>query len=74
MLLGSLVCLPNLYEELPALHPTTADLVLTKFTDVKVNARHSPGWKYACILSGPLSLSDVSGLGVRALWINAQPL
>uniref|UniRef100_A0A8C5FTB2 Ral GTPase activating protein catalytic subunit alpha 1 n=1 Tax=Gadus morhua TaxID=8049 RepID=A0A8C5FTB2_GADMO len=41
VLLGSLVCLPNLYEELPALHPTTADLVLTKFTDVKVNARHS---------------------------------
>ncbi|XP_030212660.1 ral GTPase-activating protein subunit alpha-1 isoform X2 [Gadus morhua] len=35
VLLGSLVCLPNLYEELPALHPTTADLVLTKFTDVK---------------------------------------
>ncbi|CAL8285651.1 unnamed protein product [Lota lota] len=35
VLLGSLVCLPNLYEELPALHPTTADLVLTKFPDVK---------------------------------------
>lgn len=36
ILLGSLVCFPNLYEELPALHPTTADVVLTKFPDVKV--------------------------------------
>ena len=36
ILLGSLVCFPNLYAELPALHPTTADTVLTKFTDVKV--------------------------------------
>uniref|UniRef100_A0A3P9HWR6 Ral GTPase activating protein, alpha subunit 1 (catalytic) n=1 Tax=Oryzias latipes TaxID=8090 RepID=A0A3P9HWR6_ORYLA len=35
ILLGSLVCFPNLYEELPALHPTTADVVLTKFPDVK---------------------------------------
>ncbi|MGH0171161.1 UNVERIFIED_CONTAM: hypothetical protein FKN15_060380 [Acipenser sinensis] len=35
ILLGSLVCFPNLYEELPALHPTTADMVLTRFTDVK---------------------------------------
>ncbi|XP_028993979.1 ral GTPase-activating protein subunit alpha-1 isoform X8 [Betta splendens] len=34
-LLGSLVCFPNLYGDLPALHPTTADMVLTKFTDVK---------------------------------------
>lgn len=36
ILLGSLVCLPNLYNELPALHPTTADIIMTKFTDVKV--------------------------------------
>uniref|UniRef100_A0A8C2XV64 Ral GTPase activating protein catalytic subunit alpha 1 n=1 Tax=Cyclopterus lumpus TaxID=8103 RepID=A0A8C2XV64_CYCLU len=36
ILLGSLVCFPNLYEELPALHPTTADVVLTKFPDVKL--------------------------------------
>ncbi|MBN3319382.1 RGPA1 protein, partial [Atractosteus spatula] len=36
ILLGSLVCLPNLYEELPALHPTTADVVMTKFRDVKM--------------------------------------
>uniref|UniRef100_A0A6Q2XY88 Rap-GAP domain-containing protein n=1 Tax=Esox lucius TaxID=8010 RepID=A0A6Q2XY88_ESOLU len=35
ILLGSLVCFPNLYEELPALHPTTADVVMTKFRDVK---------------------------------------
>ncbi|KAK1792890.1 hypothetical protein P4O66_001621 [Electrophorus voltai] len=35
VLLGSLVCFPNLYEELPALHPTTADIALTKFKDVK---------------------------------------
>lgn len=36
ILLGSLVCFPNFYGELPALHPTTADVVLTKFPDVKV--------------------------------------
>ncbi|XP_064179327.1 ral GTPase-activating protein subunit alpha-1 isoform X3 [Anguilla rostrata] len=35
ILLGSLVCFPNLYEELPALHPTMADVVMTKFKDVK---------------------------------------
>ncbi|KAM9842312.1 ral GTPase-activating protein subunit alpha-1 [Aulostomus maculatus] len=35
ILLGSLVCFPNLYGELPALHPTTADVALTKFPDVK---------------------------------------
>uniref|UniRef100_A0A672FQZ1 Ral GTPase activating protein, alpha subunit 1 (catalytic) n=1 Tax=Salarias fasciatus TaxID=181472 RepID=A0A672FQZ1_SALFA len=35
ILLGSLVCFPNLYGELPALHPTTADVVLSKFPDVK---------------------------------------
>uniref|UniRef100_A0A3P9BLH7 Ral GTPase activating protein catalytic subunit alpha 1 n=1 Tax=Maylandia zebra TaxID=106582 RepID=A0A3P9BLH7_9CICH len=35
ILLGSLVCFPNFYGELPALHPTTADVVLTKFPDVK---------------------------------------
>lgn len=36
ILLGSLVCFPNLYGELPALHPTTSEVVLTKFPDVKV--------------------------------------
>ncbi|KAG2457840.1 RGPA1 protein, partial [Polypterus senegalus] len=35
ILLGSLVCFPNLYSELPALHPITADVVLTQFTDIK---------------------------------------
>ncbi|XP_068608138.1 ral GTPase-activating protein subunit alpha-1 [Brachionichthys hirsutus] len=35
ILLGSLVCFPNFYGELPALHPTTADVALTKFPDVK---------------------------------------
>ncbi|XP_057199039.1 ral GTPase-activating protein subunit alpha-1 isoform X7 [Triplophysa rosa] len=35
ILLGSLVCIPNLYKELPALHPTTAEIIMTKFTDVK---------------------------------------
>uniref|UniRef100_A0A674PAB2 Ral GTPase activating protein catalytic subunit alpha 1 n=1 Tax=Takifugu rubripes TaxID=31033 RepID=A0A674PAB2_TAKRU len=35
ILLGSLVCFPNLYGELPALHPTTSEVVLTKFPDVK---------------------------------------
>lgn len=33
ILLGSLVCFPNFYGELPALHPTTAEVVLTKFPD-----------------------------------------
>lgn len=41
ILLGSLVCFPNLYGELPALHPTTADVVLTKFPDVKVDGSNS---------------------------------
>lgn len=41
ILLGSLVCFPNLYGELPALHPTTAEVVLTKFPDVKVYGRSS---------------------------------
>lgn len=33
--------MPNLYGELPALHPTTADVALRKFPDVKVNKRSS---------------------------------
>lgn len=40
ILLGSLVCFPNFYRELPALHPTTAEVVLTKFPDVKVDRRN----------------------------------
>ncbi|KAM3842847.1 ral GTPase-activating protein subunit alpha-1 [Diretmus argenteus] len=57
ILLGSLVCFPNLYEELPALHPTTADVVLTKFTDVKehiikhilTSARDEPSAPARCV-------------------------
>ncbi|XP_059209917.1 ral GTPase-activating protein subunit alpha-1 isoform X1 [Centropristis striata] len=57
ILLGSLVCFPNLYEELPALHPTTADVVLTKFPDVKehiiktilTSARDEPSAQARCV-------------------------
>ncbi|CAH2328384.1 ral GTPase-activating subunit alpha-1 isoform X4 [Pelobates cultripes] len=35
VLLGSLVCFPNLYQELPALHPSSSDIVMSQFTDVK---------------------------------------
>lgn len=36
VLLGSLVCFPNLYHELPALHPNIPDIAVSQFTDVKV--------------------------------------
>uniref|UniRef100_A0A670ZJU8 Ral GTPase activating protein catalytic subunit alpha 1 n=1 Tax=Pseudonaja textilis TaxID=8673 RepID=A0A670ZJU8_PSETE len=36
VLLGSLVCFPNLYCELSALHPNTPDIVVSQFTEVKV--------------------------------------
>ncbi|XP_017331304.1 ral GTPase-activating protein subunit alpha-1 isoform X2 [Ictalurus punctatus] len=57
ILLGSLVCFPNLYEELPALHPTTADVILTKFKDVKehiikhilTSARDEPSAPARCV-------------------------
>ncbi|XP_071389104.1 ral GTPase-activating protein subunit alpha-1 [Centroberyx affinis] len=57
ILLGSLVCFPNLYEELPALHPTTAEVVLNKFTDVKehiikhilTSARDEPSAPARCV-------------------------
>lgn len=57
VLLGSLVCLPNLYNELPALHPTTADIIMTKFTDVKehiikhilTSARDEPSAPARCV-------------------------
>ncbi|XP_052009334.1 ral GTPase-activating protein subunit alpha-1-like isoform X1 [Xyrauchen texanus] len=57
ILLGSLVCLPNLYKELPALHPTTADIIMTKFTDVKehiikdilTSARDEPSAPARCV-------------------------
>ncbi|XP_063356125.1 ral GTPase-activating protein subunit alpha-1 isoform X9 [Pelmatolapia mariae] len=57
ILLGSLVCFPNFYGELPALHPTTADMVLTKFPDVKehiiktilTSARDEPSAPARCV-------------------------
>ncbi|PIO37497.1 hypothetical protein AB205_0000690 [Aquarana catesbeiana] len=60
VLLGSLVCFPNLYQELPALHPGSSEIVMSQFTDVKEltiktvlsSAREEP--------SGPAS--DVVGL------------
>uniref|UniRef100_A0A3Q3WB60 Rap-GAP domain-containing protein n=1 Tax=Mola mola TaxID=94237 RepID=A0A3Q3WB60_MOLML len=57
ILLGSLVCFPNLYGELPALHPTIAEVVLTKFPDVKehviktilTSARDEPSAPARCV-------------------------
>ncbi|XP_037096839.1 ral GTPase-activating protein subunit alpha-1 isoform X8 [Syngnathus acus] len=57
ILLGSLVCFPNFYGELPALHPTTADVALTMFPDVKehiiktimTSARDEPSAPARCV-------------------------
>ncbi|XP_077587946.1 ral GTPase-activating protein subunit alpha-1 isoform X7 [Stigmatopora nigra] len=57
ILLGSLVCFPNFFGELPALHPTTADVALTKFSDVKehiiktilTSARDEPSAPARCV-------------------------
>ncbi|XP_061467651.1 ral GTPase-activating protein subunit alpha-1 isoform X7 [Rhineura floridana] len=57
VLLGSLVCFPNLYCELPALHPTTPDIVVSPFTDVKEliiktilsSAREEPSGPARCV-------------------------
>ncbi|XP_013877827.1 ral GTPase-activating protein subunit alpha-1 isoform X5 [Austrofundulus limnaeus] len=57
ILLGSLVCFSNFYEDLAALHPTTADVVLTKFPDVKehiiktilTSARDEPSAPARCV-------------------------
>ncbi|XP_078515488.1 ral GTPase-activating protein subunit alpha-1 isoform X4 [Lissotriton helveticus] len=35
VLLGSLVCFPNLYRALPSLHPNMSEIVVSQFTDVK---------------------------------------
>ncbi|XP_069494533.1 ral GTPase-activating protein subunit alpha-1 isoform X2 [Ambystoma mexicanum] len=35
VLLGSLVCFPNLYQALPALHPNTPEIAVSQFSDVK---------------------------------------
>ncbi|XP_047677714.1 ral GTPase-activating protein subunit alpha-1 isoform X4 [Tachysurus fulvidraco] len=64
ILLGSLVCFPNLYEELPALHPTTADVIPTKFKDVKehiiknilTSARDEPSAPARCVALCSLGL------------------
>ncbi|XP_044127388.1 ral GTPase-activating protein subunit alpha-1 isoform X4 [Bufo gargarizans] len=57
VLLGSLVCFPNLYQELPALHPTGSEIVMSKFTDVKEltiktvlnSAREEPSGPARCV-------------------------
>uniref|UniRef100_A0A8C0QS73 Ral GTPase activating protein catalytic subunit alpha 1 n=1 Tax=Chelonoidis abingdonii TaxID=106734 RepID=A0A8C0QS73_CHEAB len=57
VLLGSLVCFPNLYCELPALHPNTPDIVVSHFTDVKEltiktvlsSAREEPSGPARCV-------------------------
>lgn len=35
VLLGSLVCFPNLYRALPSLHPNMSDIAVSQFSDVK---------------------------------------
>ncbi|XP_041431269.1 ral GTPase-activating protein subunit alpha-1 isoform X6 [Xenopus laevis] len=57
VLLGSLVCFPNLYQELPALHPSSSDVVMSHFTDVKEltiktvlkSAREEPSGPARCV-------------------------
>ncbi|NP_001362244.1 ral GTPase-activating protein subunit alpha-1 [Xenopus tropicalis] len=57
VLLGSLVCFPNLYQELPALHPNSSDIVMSHFTDVKEltiktvlnSARDEPSGPARCV-------------------------
>ncbi|XP_029454825.1 ral GTPase-activating protein subunit alpha-1 isoform X2 [Rhinatrema bivittatum] len=57
VLLGSLVCFPNLYCELPALHPSTSEIIVSHFTDVKEitiktvlnSAREEPSGPARCV-------------------------
>ncbi|XP_014647608.1 PREDICTED: ral GTPase-activating protein subunit alpha-1 isoform X7 [Ceratotherium simum simum] len=57
VLLGSLVCFPNLYCELPALHPNVPDIAVSQFTDVKEliiktvlsSARDEPSGPARCV-------------------------
>ncbi|XP_053701668.1 ral GTPase-activating protein subunit alpha-1 isoform X3 [Synchiropus splendidus] len=57
ILLGSLVCFPNFYGELPALHPNTTEVLLTKFADIKehviktilTSAREEPSAPARCV-------------------------
>nr|XP_016846942.1 PREDICTED: ral GTPase-activating protein subunit alpha-1 isoform X4 [Anolis carolinensis] len=57
VLLGSLVCFPNLYCELPALYPNTPDIVVSQFTEAKEviiktilsSAREEPSGPARCV-------------------------
>ncbi|XP_060243500.1 ral GTPase-activating protein subunit alpha-1 isoform X8 [Meriones unguiculatus] len=57
VLLGSLVCFPNLYCELPALHPNIPGVAVSQFTDVKEliiktvlsSARDEPSGPARCV-------------------------
>ncbi|XP_074146690.1 ral GTPase-activating protein subunit alpha-1 isoform X7 [Sminthopsis crassicaudata] len=57
VLLGSLVCFPNLYCVLPALHPNMLDIAVSQFTDVKEliiktvlsSARDEPSGPARCV-------------------------
>ncbi|KAM9061991.1 ral GTPase-activating protein subunit alpha-1 isoform 3-T3 [Sarcophilus harrisii] len=57
VLLGSLVCFPNLYCVLPALHPNMPDIAVSQFTDVKEliiktvlsSARDEPSGPARCV-------------------------
>ncbi|XP_037690754.1 ral GTPase-activating protein subunit alpha-1 isoform X6 [Choloepus didactylus] len=57
VLLGSLVCFPNLYCEFPALHPNIPDIAVSQFTDVKEliiktvlsSARDEPSGPARCV-------------------------
>uniref|UniRef100_G1MB66 Ral GTPase activating protein catalytic subunit alpha 1 n=1 Tax=Ailuropoda melanoleuca TaxID=9646 RepID=G1MB66_AILME len=57
VLLGSLVCFPNLYCELRALHPNIPDIAVSQFTDVKEliiktvlsSARDEPSGPARCV-------------------------
>ncbi|XP_069806445.1 ral GTPase-activating protein subunit alpha-1 isoform X2 [Dendropsophus ebraccatus] len=57
VLLGSLVCFPNLYQELPALHPSSSEIAISQFTDVKEliiktvlsSAREEPSGPARCV-------------------------
>ena len=64
VLLGSLVCFPNLYCELPALHPNIPDIAVSQFTDVKVRSQrliynHNSIFKKICILYFPLECHTI---------------
>ncbi|XP_075049056.1 ral GTPase-activating protein subunit alpha-1 [Mixophyes fleayi] len=57
VLLGSLVCFHNLYQELPALLPSSSEIVMSQFTDVKEltiktvlsSAREEPSGPARCV-------------------------